>query len=127
MDAGFTTTSCESASWRDRAGVNNRALGYYERRGLLAELPCSQVAVAITRPRPLLCWSSSGVPKNSGSPWMRSRVRRDDVTDLGVGAVGWIESVTAADEAFELRLERGELTLPGPDVFPLGHQQGVDV
>jgi hypothetical protein len=41
---------------------------------------------------------------------------------LGVGAVRRIESVTASDEAFELRLELGELTLPRPDVIQLGQE-----
>ncbi len=49
------------------------------------------------------------------------------MTDLNVGAVSRIESVTASDETFQLRLEYGELTLPGPDVIQLGHEQGMDV
>ncbi len=52
-------------------------------------------------------------------------VRRDDVTYLDVSAVRRIESVTATDEAFQLRLEYGELTLPRPDVTQLGQEQGV--
>ncbi len=54
-------------------------------------------------------------------------VRRDDVTYLNVGAVRRIESVTATDEAFELRFEHGELTLPRPGVRQLGQEQGVNV
>jgi glycine/D-amino acid oxidase-like deaminating enzyme len=45
----------------------------------------------------------------------------------GVGAVRRFESVTASDEAFELRLEFGELALSRPDVIQLGQEQGVHV
>lgn len=55
------------------------------------------------------------------------RDRGDDVTDLNVGAVRRIESVAASDEAFELRLEYGELTLSRADIIQFGHEQGVDV
>ncbi len=49
------------------------------------------------------------------------------MTYLNVGAVRRIESVTAVDERFELRLEYGEFTLPRPGVLQLGQEQGVNV
>jgi len=42
------------------------------------------------------------------------------VTDLDVGAVSRIEWLTVTDEAFERRLEQGQLTLPRSDVRQLG-------
>lgn len=48
----------------------------------------------------------------AGSP-----IGRDDVTDLGVGAVRGIEPVAAADETLQLCLEVGEFTLPRADVI----------
>ena len=53
--------------------------------------------------------------------------RRHDVTDLGVGAVGWVESMATSDEPLELSLEGGELTLSSLDVVQLGRQKLADV
>ena len=49
------------------------------------------------------------------------------MTDLSVGAVGWIESLTATDEAFEFRFEAGEFTAARPNLAQLGGEQGADV
>lgn len=57
----------------------------------------------------------------------RSGGRRDDVADLGVGAVGGIESVAATDEALELCFQGRELALAGLDLVQLGGEQVVDV
>ncbi len=74
-----------------------------------------------------LCLVSRGVLSGQGYVAAALVVRRDDVTYLNVGAVRRIESVTAADEPFELRLEYGEFTLPRPGVLQLGQEQGVNV
>jgi len=55
------------------------------------------------------------------------RVGGDDVADLGVAAVGWVELVAAADQDFELCFEGVELPLSCLDVAQLGGEQGADV
>ena len=95
---------------------------------LLARYRREGDAVFEPRSRSLPCASSHAVC-SPGRAYVTAAlvVRRDDVTYLDVGAVRRIESVTAADEPFELRLEYGEFTLPRPGVLQLGQEQGVNV
>lgn len=63
-----------------------------------------------------------------------SRARRrslllggDDVADLRVDAVRWVEVGTAIDEVFEFCFQSGELALSRPNGVHFGRQQGADV
>jgi len=66
---------------------------------------------------------TEGTPPGRAHVTVALDVGRDDVTDLNVGAVRRIESVTGTDEAFELRLEFGEFALPRPDVLQFGQRE----
>lgn len=49
------------------------------------------------------------------------------MADLGVGAVGWVESLRAPDEGLEFGFESREIALSHLDVVQLGREQLADV
>lgn len=51
----------------------------------------------------------------------------EDVADIGVGAVGWVELVAAFDELVEFVFERGELSAALLDIAEFGLEEIVDV
>lgn len=44
---------------------------------------------------------------------------RDDVTDVGIDAVTWVEVLTGLDDSLKFRGEGGKLSLTRPDVVEL--------